>query len=247
MKESTSCLWDRIATYADELFLASSAPTQFHWTHDRGDGPDVEFLGPVTGIRVIELGCGDGTNAAVLARRGACVHGVDSSGVQIARARRYWRDIDGLSFTQLDARRLDERFAAGSFDAVVSVFGAVQFAPPHTVLTQARRVLCEGGRIALSIRHPLRDDETVPGPPAPEPLRLILPAGEPVNFTVYQASVGGWLELLRQTGFTDLDAVCQPRRRDAALITNPNWDDAATLLVRGVASTEPSPMSEGSL
>jgi SAM-dependent methyltransferase len=235
MKEPTSCLWDRIATYADELFLAPSLPTQFRWTHDRCDGPDVEFLDPVTGIRVIELGCGDGTNAAVLARRGARVYGVDSSGVQIARARRYWRDISGLSFTQLDARRLDQRFAVDSFDAAVSVFGAVQFAPPHAVLTQARRVLCAGGRLALSIRHQPRDDETVPGLPAPERLRLILPAGEPVDLTVYQASIGGWLELLRQTGFTDLDVVCQPCRRDPARIANPNRDDAATLLVRGVA------------
>jgi hypothetical protein len=34
---------------------------------------------------------------------------------------------------------------------------------------------------------------------------------------------------------TDLDVACQPRRRDPALIANPNWDGAATLLVRGVA------------
>jgi hypothetical protein len=85
---------------------------------------------------------------------------------------------------------------------------------------------------------------TIPGPPAPERLWLVLSAGEPVDLTVYQASIGGWLELLGQTGFTDLDVACQPRRRDPALIANPNWDDAATLLVRGVADPAYSGMGK---
>ena len=81
---------------ADALFpLASPADPSWHryTTAEPGDGPatavvygtelpteaELKLLGPVEGRRVLDLGCGAGRNATVLAQQGAKVLAVDPS------------------------------------------------------------------------------------------------------------------------------------------------------------------------
>jgi SAM-dependent methyltransferase len=91
-------------------------------------------LGVARGMKVLDLGCGDGTTALPSARLGADVLGVD-----IAR---------NLRFQQGDATGLGE-LADRSFDLVVSIFGAM-FAPkPAEVASEAVRVTRPGGRIVM--------------------------------------------------------------------------------------------------
>lgn len=110
----------------------------------------VATLGVTAGMRVLDLGCGDGTTAVPEAQGGAEVLGVDIASNLVAAGTRRAREL-GLSncrFREGDASRLDG-LADGSFDLVVSLFGAM-FAPrPLDVAREMVRVTRPGGRIVM--------------------------------------------------------------------------------------------------
>ena len=110
----------------------------------------VESLGIEPGMKVLDLGCGDGTTALPEARRGAEVLGVDIAANLVAagNARAKAAGLDNLTFREGDASNL-EGIGDDSFDLVVSVFGAM-FAPrPDDVAKEMVRVTRPGGRIVM--------------------------------------------------------------------------------------------------
>ncbi len=117
----------------------------------RGSGEAlVGSLGIPEGLKVLDLGCGDGTTAVPAAQLGADVLGVDiaSNLVEAGNARAEALGLTNCSFQVGDATDLDglddERF-----DLVVSVFGAM-FAPrPADVAREMVRVTKPGGRIVM--------------------------------------------------------------------------------------------------
>ena len=89
----------------------------------------VSRLGITPGLKVLDLGCGDGTTAIPEARLGAEVLGVDIASNLVAAGTRR-AEAEGLTncrFQEGDASHLDD-FADDTFDLVVSIFGAM-FAP----------------------------------------------------------------------------------------------------------------------
>jgi SAM-dependent methyltransferase len=110
----------------------------------------VERLGLTRGMKVLDLGCGDGTTALPAARRGADVLGVDIARNLVEAGNRRAKDegLANLRFEQGDATEL-RGLANGSFDLVVSIFGAM-FAPrPFDVAAEIVRVTRAGGRIVM--------------------------------------------------------------------------------------------------
>jgi SAM-dependent methyltransferase len=110
----------------------------------------VNRLGITEGLKVLDLGCGDGTTAVPAAQLGAEVLGVDiASNLVEAGNRRAKEDgLTNLSFQEGDASDLDE-LDDHAFDLVVSVFGAM-FAPrPFDVAKEMVRVTRPGGRIVM--------------------------------------------------------------------------------------------------
>ncbi len=110
----------------------------------------VESLGVGPGMAVLDVGCGDGTTALPAAQRGAEVLGVDIAENLVAagNARAAAAGLGNLRFEQGDASQLDG-LADGSFDLVVSIFGAM-FAPrPFDVARELVRVTRPGGRIVM--------------------------------------------------------------------------------------------------
>lgn len=102
------------------------------------------------GMKVLDLGCGDGTTALPAARRGADVLGVDiaSNLVKAGNERARTAGLGNLKFQRGDACDLSE-LADSSFDLVVSIFGAM-FAPrPFDVAREMVRVTKPGGRIVM--------------------------------------------------------------------------------------------------
>src|SRR5207248_8128866 len=89
----------------------------------------VRDLGITPGMRVLDVGCGDGTTAVPAAQLGATVLGVDiaSNLVAAGNARARQLGLDNLTFQEGDASDLRELEKA-RFDLVLSVFGAM-FAP----------------------------------------------------------------------------------------------------------------------
>jgi SAM-dependent methyltransferase len=116
---------------------------------DSGDAL-VEGLGITSGLKVLDLGCGDGTTALPAARRGAEVLGVDIAANLVAAGnqRASAEGLTNCTFQEGDASDLTE-LADDSFDLVVSIFGAM-FAPkPLNVAREMVRVTRPGGRIVM--------------------------------------------------------------------------------------------------
>jgi SAM-dependent methyltransferase len=117
----------------------------------RGSGDAVvNSVGVGRGMKVLDLGCGDGTTALPEARLGADVLGVDIAAnlVEAARQRAAAEGLSNCRFEEGDASNL-EGLADRTFDLVVSIFGAM-FAPkPFDVAKEMVRVTKPGGRIVM--------------------------------------------------------------------------------------------------
>lgn len=110
----------------------------------------VNSLGITKGLKVLDLGCGDGTTALPAASLGAEVLGVDIAENLVVAGNRRAREqgLSNCSFQQGDATNL-QPLADRSFDLVVSIFGAM-FAPkPFDVAKEMVRVTRPGGRIVM--------------------------------------------------------------------------------------------------
>jgi SAM-dependent methyltransferase len=108
-------------------------------------------LGITKGLKVLDLGCGDGTTALPAAKLGADVLGVDIARNLVAAGskRAAAQGLANCRFQEGDASDLHQ-LADQSFDLVVSIFGAM-FAPkPFEVAKEIVRVTRPGGRIVMS-------------------------------------------------------------------------------------------------
>jgi SAM-dependent methyltransferase len=110
----------------------------------------VGSLGITEGMKVLDLGSGDGTTAVPAAKLGADVLGVDIARnlVEAGNERARSEGLTNLFFQEGDATDLSELDDA-SFDLVISIFGAM-FAPrPFDVAKEMVRVTRPGGRIVM--------------------------------------------------------------------------------------------------
>lgn len=102
------------------------------------------------GQRVLELGCGTGSQTVLLARAGASVTAVDGDAMALSRARRKLSAAGLHADVRLGVVE-DLPYLDGAFDAVLSslLFHHLDSASKRTALAQARRVLRVGGRFVL--------------------------------------------------------------------------------------------------
>ncbi|HVK97576.1 MAG TPA: methyltransferase domain-containing protein [Flavisolibacter sp.] len=110
----------------------------------------VSELGITKGLKVLDLGCGDGTTAIPAAKLGADVLGVDIARnlVEAGNLRAQMEGLTHIKFREGDATNLHD-LQDESFDLVVSIFGAM-FAPkPFDVAREMLRVTRRGGRIVM--------------------------------------------------------------------------------------------------
>lgn len=115
---------------------------------ETGAGEFVSRIPIEPGARVLDVACGSGQVALRLARAGAQVTGLDIAPNLIAQARASAAEQNiGIRFDEGDAEDLP--YEDGSFDMVISIFGAM-FAPrPDRVAAEMRRVCRPGGRIIM--------------------------------------------------------------------------------------------------
>src|SRR5437588_4111059 len=101
-------------------------------------------------MKVLDLGCGDGTTALPAAKLGADVLGVDiaSNLIQAGNRRAREMGLTNCRFQEGDATNLYE-LADQSFDLVVSIFGAMLAPRPQDVAKAMVRVTRLGGRVIM--------------------------------------------------------------------------------------------------
>jgi 2-polyprenyl-3-methyl-5-hydroxy-6-metoxy-1,4-benzoquinol methylase len=110
----------------------------------------LEYLLPVQGKRVLEVACGRGGFAKLLASRGAVVSGADFSETALRIAwKRHRREQHGyLDLTQADAEKLP--YADGSFDTIISCETIEHLPDPLSALREMARVCRPGGFLYLT-------------------------------------------------------------------------------------------------
>jgi 2-polyprenyl-3-methyl-5-hydroxy-6-metoxy-1,4-benzoquinol methylase len=146
--------WNEAAR-AWEEFVESGAD---YYRHDVHSPALLEMCEPVAGLRVLDLGCGQGHFSRELARRGARVVAIDIAEEMLAYARQHEaREPLGIEYRALNATEVDHHWPAGSFDLVTACMALHDIAQPGQVLKSAFEVLRGGGRLAFSIPHPCTD------------------------------------------------------------------------------------------
>jgi ubiquinone biosynthesis O-methyltransferase len=108
----------------------------------------LDLVGPPAGLRILDVGCGDGILALELSRQGAHAVGVDTSEGMIAAARKRAKlHGDNVYFDIAKAEALP--FATDCFDVVVAVTVLCFVEDAAVALKEMARVLKPGGRLIV--------------------------------------------------------------------------------------------------
>ena len=131
-----------------------AAQGERHWREEPAWGiwrvPESELnvIGDVAGLDVVELGCGTAYWSAWLMRRGARPVGIDITEAQLETARRLQREHD-LQFPLIHASAENVPLPDATFDLALSEYGASIWADPHLWIPEAARLLRHGGRLVF--------------------------------------------------------------------------------------------------
>jgi SAM-dependent methyltransferase len=199
-------LWTLVnAQFTDGQALDAWAERDFAWGLFANRERRLNALGDVTGLDVIELGCGTAFVSAALARMGARPVGVDLTPAQLDTARRC-QEHYGLFFPLIEANAEDVPLPDDSFDLAVSEYGACVWCDPQRWVPEAARLLRPGGRLVF-LTNSVQVTLCVPedGGYARDSLlrpqhgmsRLTWPGGG----IEFHLSHGEWIRVLRDSGF----------------------------------------------
>lgn len=158
------------------------------------------------GRKVLDIGCGTGGVSLACAARGAAVTGIDIDAgmLEVARSK-HVPAAGSAEFVQLSAAEIEDRFAAGSLDAVVSCLTMSEMSPEEQdyALRAAHSCLMPGGALVIA-------DETTPqgrlSRLAYRALRLPLAAATYLLTQTTTRPVRGLCQRIRATGFSIVSA-----------------------------------------
>ena len=113
----------------------------------------LEMLPDVEGLTGLDLGCGEGHNTRLLARRGARVTGIDISPTFVRHAREA-EEARPLGIRYEVASALDLPFEDASFDFATAFMSLMDMPETGRVFAEVFRTLRPGGFLQFSIGHP---------------------------------------------------------------------------------------------
>ncbi|MEV7020287.1 class I SAM-dependent methyltransferase [Streptomyces sp. NPDC093991] len=230
MTTSTADLWHH---YGRARATSDRAvPDAFHWNWTQDAGPGTEVLGDLAGCCVGDLGAGAARHAAHLAvhHQPAQVIAIDASPAQHARATGLYAHL----YPRLRIVRRDAvshlQAMTGAYDALYSVFGAVDFTDPRQLLPAAAAALKPGGRLVFAtLAHYLNGAPAQPGVAAAD-IPAKTPDGEATTMRRWVLQEHVWTTLLEEAGFTGITVDRLPASTDEP-------HTAETLLVSALPGT----------
>ena len=108
----------------------------------------LDLMGEISGARILDVGCGDGTLVFAAAAKGARVTGIDPDPAMLSAARARATEA-GLPATFIEARVERLPFADASFDIVASVTVLCFVSDAAGAVAEMARVLRPGGQLVL--------------------------------------------------------------------------------------------------
>jgi SAM-dependent methyltransferase len=193
---------------------------------------DVDALGDVADLDVLELGCGTAYFSSWLARRGARPVALDLTAAQLATARRCQQQFD-LAFPLIEADAEDVPLADDRFDLVVSEYGASVWCDPDRWVPEAARLLRTGGRLVF-LTNSVIATLCVPEEEGLTQARLLRAQRGlnrvrwPGGGIEFHPGHGEWIRILRASGFSvdalhELYAPIDADRVEYYEITSAQW------------------------
>lgn len=117
------------------------------------DGWMLDAVGDVSGLRAIDLGCGEGRFTRMLTESGAEVTGVDLCRPFLEYAENHC--VGGETYLLADMEDLDG-VSDDEFDLAISYVTLVDVPDMHRAISEAFRVMRPGGRFVVCNVHPMR-------------------------------------------------------------------------------------------
>ncbi len=231
--------WIKLASEGHDIF------------RDRLNTPAfLEMLPDIEGLTGLDIGCGDGHNTRLLAKRGARMVAVDIAEEFVKHARRI-EEKEPLGIDYRVASAVDLPFPDAAFDFATAFMSFMDIAETDEVIREAHRVLKPGGFLQFSITHPcfdtphrrkVRDErgethavevgdyfrnldgvvlEWLFGAAPPEAKEGL----EKFKIPRFTRTVSQWLNSVIDAGFV-LERLAEPRPTDEALRACPRIRDA---------------------
>lgn len=237
--ESARESWDRVA----DVYAKGQASGIDYYRYEFFGPAQLALCGEVHGLRILDVGCGNGYFGRALARRGARVTGIDISPRMIEHAKRQEAaEPLGIEYHVLDAAVLPAGFAPQSFDMATSCMALQDMPSVEKVFQGVHALLRAGGRFVASITHPCTDmpfrvwEKDERGAKRWLCIDRYFERGSfeytwaewGPDFTTegFRAPLEDWLGWILAAGF-QLRAFKEPRPTDEALRTRPDLEDAA--------------------
>jgi SAM-dependent methyltransferase len=193
---------------------------------------EVDVLGDVDGLDVVELGCGTAYVSARLARMGARPVGVDPTPAQLETARRCMSET-GIEFPLVEAYAESVPLPDASFDLAISEHGASNWADPYRWIPEAARLLRPGGRLVFIHGTPLSflcypDVGDVTKELQRPYFGMHRVEWTPETGVEFQLTYGGWIDVLRDAGLeverlVELQAPADAARHAYYSDHDPEW------------------------
>jgi SAM-dependent methyltransferase len=235
-------LWNEWSDAFQALWNADTAsgdrpPAPCPFTSDAPGGTQPDLLSSVTGIDIVELGCGGGQASVGTAAEGADrVVGVDFSGAQLEHARRL-RDYYGVDVSLVAGDVTAVPLADGAFDVAFAGWVFQMIEDLEACLAEARRVLRDDGLLVFDVPHPFYECFD----PATESLErsyhgparrtITIDESYEADLTVFDRTVGDLHDALVTAGF-DVRRLLEPGNDDSEADDDPSDANRPSLLAK---------------